>query len=132
EEAEDGSEGVEENGANRRNYAKELEDRLKDSRAALKEAEKRLQQAKRNGKGNGTVKNAHTLPLFDEPDTVITLTTEVETLSQEVVQIDTQLQPYREIRANLSTAQRHLRKLKQALIQRIKDAHTTLTPHQCE
>ncbi len=137
EEAGDDGEEVEENGENRRNYAKELEDRLKDSRAALKEAEKRLQQAKRNNKGNGTAQYAHSLPLFaetvlDEPFDTQTLTTEVETLRQEVTQLDAQLQPYREIKANLSVAQQHLRKLKQALIQRIKDAHAALTPQQCE
>jgi hypothetical protein len=137
EEAEDDSEETEENGENERNYAKELEDRLKDTRAALKEAEKLLQQAKRNSKSNGTAQYAQTLPLFaetvvEEPDVIQPLTIKVETLRQEVAQLDAQLQPYREIRASLSTAQQCLRKLKQVLVQRIKDAHAALTTQQCE
>jgi type I restriction enzyme M protein len=132
------SEEAEENGEGKRNnYAKELEDLLRDTRAALRDAEKRLQQTKRNTKGSSTAQYAQTLPLFaetvpDKLDDTQTLAAEVETLRQEITRLDAQLQPYREIRANLSVAQQHLRKLKQALIQRIKDAYTALTLQQCE
>ena len=137
EEAGNDSGDAEENGESKRNYAQELEDLLKDTRAALKDAEKRLHQTKRNKKGSSTAQHAQTLPLFaetvpDKPDDTQTLATEVETLRQEITRLDAQLQPYREIRANLSVAQQQLRELKQALIQRIEDARTALTPQQCE
>jgi type I restriction enzyme M protein len=132
EDAGNDGEETEENSENRRNYAKELEEQLKDSRAALKEAERRLRESKRHRKGNSAEQNIRALSLFDEPDATIALTTDVEALRKEVAQLDAQLQPYHEIKANLSTAQQHLRKLKQALIQCIKDAHSALAPEKCE
>jgi type I restriction enzyme M protein len=130
EDAEDGDRDVEDNGNGKRNYAKELEGQLKALNASLRDAERKLQEAKRR-KGNGSAQ-LQALPLFEEADITSPLTEQVDRLRQEVAALDAKLQPYREIKANLSQAQQHLRKLKQILVQRIQEAYAALTPQQCE
>ncbi|HYU71180.1 MAG TPA: hypothetical protein VEL31_00750, partial [Ktedonobacteraceae bacterium] len=131
--SENGDEESEDNGNSKYNYAKKLEDRLKEKRMALKDAERKLQEIKRLSKSNGKVQ-AQMLPLFAEADNAASLKTEVETLRQEVEQLDAQLQPYREIKTKLSEAQKHLNwlKKKETLIKHIQEAHAALTAQQCE
>jgi type I restriction enzyme M protein len=121
-----------------KNYAKELEDRLKTARAELRDAEKQLQEIRRRNKKNGYAPNASAqpLPLFasDEPDPVKQLTTEIERLGQEIAELDAKLKPYRRIKEQLSTAQKRLRQLKDIpyLVSTIEDTYATLNPQQCE
>jgi hypothetical protein len=129
-------EETEDNGTDKHNYAKILEDRLKEKRTTLKDAEAKLQAASRLNKSNGKAQ-AQTLPLFAEIDnleSMQSLEDQAETLRQEIAQLDARLQPYRAIKAKLSEAQKHLNllKKKETLIKHIQDAHTALTPQQCE
>ena len=134
----DEGEGAENgNGSATKNYAKELEDRLKASRTRLKEVEKQL-ETKHRGKKNGRAANvqAQTLQLFEtsKPDTTTQLTAEAERLNQEIAELDAKLEPYRKIKAQLAAAQKHLRQLKDIayLVKTIEDAYAALIPQQCE
>ena len=125
-------EDIEENDEPKRNYTKELEERLKACRTALKDGERHLSEAKRRKKRNGGAQ----LPLFgdNEPDIVLELTAEVERLRYSVNELNAKLEPYREIKTKLSEAQKHLRKLKDIpyLVQHIEQTYNTLTTQQCE
>lgn len=135
----DESAGDEENGNGdvTRNYAKELEERLKANRAHLKEVEKQLetrQRAKKNGKAANI--QAQTLPYFetDEPDIGAQLAKEAEELSLEIAELDAKLEPYRQIKAQLAVAQKRLRQLKEIayLVKTIEDSYAALTSQECE
>jgi len=136
ESSDEDDEYLDENETTSKNYAKDLEERLRATRSSLKSAEKQLQDAKRRGKKNGNSAQVQILPLFasNESDLMKQLIDDVERLNQEVAGLDAKLEPYRQIKAQLTVAQKRLRQLKDItyLVQTIEDIHTNLIPKQCE
>jgi len=112
---------------------KEKHSTLKEAELSLKEAKRQHKGSKVNGRASTLQAQAYLVPLFtQQPDRVLQLTKEVEILRQEIAELNTRLQPYREIKAQFTKAQQHLRWLKGTLVQHINEAYATTTPQQCE
>lgn len=100
------------------NFAKELETKLKHLKNSLKEPKKEIKNLKKS-------------PLFNA-DKIIELATFIKPIELEINDIERQLEPYKEIKKQLTEAKANLKTLKNELVKRLEAAREALTDEQCQ
>lgn len=100
------------------NFAKELETRLKTLKNLIKEPKKELKTLKKS-------------PLLSA-DRIAELRAFVEPIDLEIAEIESQLEPYKEIKKQLTAANAKQRTLKNELVKRLQDARAALTDEECQ
>ncbi|MCL6479225.1 MAG: N-6 DNA methylase, partial [Peptococcaceae bacterium] len=131
-----GEEDDEENGDNKRNIAKELEDYIKDLKESIKNQLARIKELDR-GPNIRTAESIAALQkkgldashLIREKDELLAAVAPVE---REIGCLAAILQPYFDVKEALREAKRQLRDLKNQLIERLDQARKKLTPEDCE
>ena len=76
--------------------------------------------------------NAEIEVLETYADKIAELEAEVEPIEAEIAEIDRQLEPYKEIKKQLTEAKTKLRTLKNELVKRLEAARAALTDEQCQ
>jgi type I restriction enzyme M protein len=100
------------------NFAKELETKLKTLKNSIKEPRKELKIFKKS-------------PLLNA-DKISELKAFVEPIELEITEIESQLEPYKEIKKQLAEAKAKLRTLKNELVKRLQAARVALTDEECQ
>jgi type I restriction enzyme M protein len=126
---EDESAGEEEDAAPKYNYAKDLADELKELNYSIRPSQKRIKTLSGSARAKGSFAAARragetTAALEAE---LQTLKIEISPVERRIEEIETELQPYKEIKEKLTAARRELRQLKNQFIQRLEEARARLT-----
>lgn len=100
------------------NFAKELETRLKTLKNLIKEPKKELKTLKKS-------------PLLSG-DKILELRAFVEPIEIEILEIEAQLELYKEIKKQLTAANAKQRTLKNELVKRLQTARAGLTDEECQ
>ncbi len=101
------------------NFAKELETKLKTLKNSLKEPKKEIKDLKKNSSLLNAAKIAE-LEMMVVP------------MEAEIAEIEKQLEPYKEIKKQLTQAKGELRTLKNELVKRLSAKRTALTNEDCQ
>jgi chromosome segregation ATPase len=131
---EQGEEGEAEEDGETVNYAKQLEDQLKELKFSIKEAQKRLKELLGGARKKGSIafeksQGQDTTALEQE---LAELQTQVEPIEREVAEIEAKLKPYREALESLKDAKKQLRELKAALVKRLQEACAALSDNDAQ
>jgi type I restriction enzyme M protein len=118
------------------NVVKELENRRKQLKASIKESQQRIKWLKRGA----SVKDGESIAALKKlgKDTTVLeqelaeLELGIAPVEAEIAEIEAKLEPYNEIKKQLSEAKGTLRRLKEQLIDRLKKKRQALTEADCQ
>lgn len=111
------------------NYAKQLEDQLKELKFTIKDFQKRLKELLASSRKKGSIefekKQGNDTTALEQE--LADLQTQVEPIEREIAGIEERLQPYKETLEELKEARKQLKQLKAALIKRLQEACVALS-----
>jgi hypothetical protein len=118
------------------NVVKELENRRKQLKASIKDSQQRIKWLKRGA----SVKDGESIAALKKlgKDTTVLeqelaeLELGIAPVEAEIAEIEVKLEPYNEIKKQLSEAKATLRRLKEQLIDRLKQKRQALTEADCQ
>ncbi len=113
-----------------RNYAKEMEDRIKELKGRLVERIGRVRISSLDEAGDNLSPNQFLKNLAKTKEaakSVVDNIEELEPIVEEMIEAETLLQPYKQIRKDLATARRKYKALKAGMVKRLQEARAQLS-----